>query len=112
MTSNGRTKEQQSQMLTGPPPLGTAPDVPSRTPRSPGTEFPDQAAVQDVLGRNPGAFLRPVTLPVHQILQGVLDPSRVQYPADCEGWLAVNDPGGRRGQKEKTEQVLTRTHER
>ncbi len=56
-------------MLTGPPPLGTAPDVPSRTPRPPGAKLPDQTWVQDVFGWNPGALLRPVALPVHQILQ-------------------------------------------
>ncbi len=53
-------------MVTGPLPLGTAPDVPSRTPRPPGAKLPDQTWVQDVLGRNPGALLWPIALPIHQ----------------------------------------------
>ncbi len=60
-------------MVTGPPPLGTAPDFPSRTPRPPGVSH---------LGRNPGALLWPIAPPIHLILQYVLDPPGVEYPVD------------------------------
>ncbi len=81
-------------MVTGPPPLGTAPDVPSRTPRPLGAKLLDQTWVQDVLGRNPGALLWPIALPIHQIRQWVLDPPGVEYPVDCIGWPSMILGGG------------------
>lgn len=35
------------------------------------TEVPNESGVQNVLGQNPGTFLRPVTHPVHEILSAL-----------------------------------------
>lgn len=73
------------------PPLGTAPDVPTSSLRVEGPELTNEVRVQYVFGRNPGALLRTVAFPVHQILPGPLHPAGIQYPMDGISRLASND---------------------
>lgn len=53
------------QFLTGPLPLGMAPDVPLRPIRMMLMEVPNHLRIQNVLGRDPGAFLWTIALPVN-----------------------------------------------
>ncbi|XP_043115601.1 olfactory receptor 52E8-like [Puntigrus tetrazona] len=47
------------QIITGPPPLGTAPDVPNGLVPMKTVKVPNKSLVQDVASRDPGSLLRP-----------------------------------------------------
>lgn len=76
------------KILTGPPPLGTAPDVLAERLELESVKVSNQLRIQNVLGRNPGTLLRAVAFPVHNILLGPTHLTNIQYPVDCVDWLA------------------------
>ena len=60
-------------------------------------EFPNEGGIQNSIPGNPGALLRPVPLPVDEVLVSPAVTARVQETMDCPRRVIVYDPGRRWG---------------
>jgi len=59
-------------------------------------EILDKGRIQNLAVRDPRPLLRPIALPVHQVLEATATAAYVQEPPDRVGRVVVNDPGRRR----------------
>lgn len=85
--------------LTRPVPDSTSPSTSAswrftRLGRVVTVERPKQFLVEDILARDPGALLRAVALPLHQVLPSSAPSMDVQDPLDHVGGRAVDEPVG------------------
>ena len=62
----------------------------------------DEGFVHNVPGGDPAALLRPIPLPVHQVLRGSPDLAYIQKPVNGVGETTGKEPGGWRGRKLRT----------
>ena len=60
-------------------------------------EVTDEGGVEDETPRNPAPFLRPITLPIHEVLMPPAPTTNVQQPPDGVSRVVVNQTGRRGG---------------
>ena len=60
-------------------------------------EVPKKAIIQNETAGNPGPLFWSITLPVDEVLEPSSPRSNIQDPGNREGWMVVDEPGGRRG---------------
>ena len=60
-------------------------------------EVTDEGGVEDETPRNPAPFLRPITLPIHEVLMPPAPTTNVQQPPDGVSRVVVNETGRRGG---------------
>ena len=78
-----------------PPSTRATSSWPDEDVRMRGVEVAEKARIQDGGARNPGAVLRAIPLPLHEVLHPSPSPSYSQDTGNSVGWPSIDDPGSR-----------------